>query len=98
LPQLADTLVASLGAPLLACRIACTPWGSTQLREKCVRGRERLGVPAGAAAVVTNGRVVVLHDAARGHADGASAEDLGLLQMVAESSQLSNQVHGPATL
>ena len=54
-------------------------------------GRSQLGVPAGAAAVVSNGRVVVLHDEARGVADGASAEDLGLLQMVAESSQLSNQ-------
>lgn len=64
----------------------------------CGWGRERLGVPAGAAAAVTNGRVVVLHDAAQGIADGASAEDLGLLQMVAESSQLSNQVRGPATL
>ena len=52
-------------------------------------------MPAGAAAVVTNGRVVVLHDAARGITDGVSAEDLGLLQMVAESSQLSNQA-GPA--
>lgn len=52
-------------------------------------------MPAGAAAVATNGRIVVLHDMARGVADGVSAEDLGLLQMVAESSQLSNQA-GPA--
>ncbi|KAK9830935.1 hypothetical protein WJX81_007880 [Elliptochloris bilobata] len=54
--------------------------------------REQLGIAAGAAAVVTNGRVLVLHDAALGTEDGASAEDLSLLQMVAESSQLSNQV------
>jgi len=56
--------------------------------------RARLGVPAGGAAVVTNGRVVLLRDGvgSGGVADGAAAEDLALLQMVAESSQLSSQV------
>ena len=49
-------------------------------------------MPPGAAAVVTNGRILVVSDPASGFADPLSAGDFALLDTFAQTSQQASQV------
>ena len=65
---------------------------SSPSRQFCVKSlrlldREGLGLPAGAAAVSTNGRVVVAHSAALNVTAGLVAEDFLLLEQHAATAQ-----------